>query len=387
MSLSPGAGGRARGAQIAPFYAGQIGRRAAELKAAGRTIIPMHFGQPTDGTPPAARAAAARWLALDPTGYFESAALVERIARHYRDSYGVEVAPQRIQLTTGASAALVAAFAALFAAGDRVGVARPGYPAYRNVLTGLGRVPVEIECGASDGFRLTAALAAAAGPLQGLVVASPANPTGAMLGRAELAELVAYCRERGTRLISDELYHGISYGKRAVSALELDEQAIVINSFSKLYRMPGWRLGWMVVPAALAAHVSAYLINFCLTPPTLAQHAALAALDDPASLAASVSRYAHNRELLLREFAALGMRGLVAPDGAFYLYADVGHLTDDSLSFCLRMLEDTGVAAAPGIDFDLVHGRHYLRFSFAVAPEQAAQAVALLAPWFARQRL
>ena len=381
-----GPGLAARGADIPPFYAGRIGRRAAELRRAGRTIIPMHFGQPTEGTPAPARAAAERALAADPTGYYESAELVERIARHYHERYGVVVEPERIQLTNGASAALVAAFAALFATGDRVALARPGYPAYRNVLAALGRVPVEIDTAAGQGFKLSAAaVAAVAPPLHGLVVASPANPTGAMLERAELAAIAGLCRERGTRLISDELYHGISYGRSPVSALELDPDAIVINSFSKLYRMPGWRLGWIVVPAALAARLSAYVINFFLTPPTLAQYAALAALDDPAALAAAVGRYAVNRELLLEEFAAMGIRGLTPPDGAFYLYADVGHLTDDSLAFCLRMLEDTGVASAPGIDFDPLHGQRFVRFSFAVTTAEAAAAAVLLRSWFARQ--
>ena len=385
-----GAGGggplAARGAEIPPFYAGRIGRRAADLRRAGRSIIAMHFGQPTEGTPPPARAAAARTLAADPTGYLELPQLVERIARHYLESYGLTIAPERIQLTCGASAALVAAFAALFAAGDRVALARPGYPAYRNVLTALGRIPVEIDTGPEQGFRLTAAaLAAVDAPLHGVVVASPANPTGAMLGRDQLAAMVELCRARGARLISDELYHGISYGGPPVSALELDPDAVVINSFSKLYRMPGWRLGWIVSPTALAARMSAYVINFSLTAPTLSQHAGLAAFDDPAALAESVRGYAINRELLLPELTAMGLGGLTAPEGAFYLYADVGHLTDDSLGFCLRLLEDTGVATAPGIDFDPVHGHRFIRLSFAVTTHEVEAAIKLLRAWLKRQ--
>jgi aspartate/methionine/tyrosine aminotransferase len=375
-----------RGVDIPPFYAGQIGRRARELARTGREIVPMHYGQPTAGTPPAARAAAARMLAEDPTGYVELPELVERLVRHYRDSYRLEIEPGRVLLTNGASAALVVAFAALFAPGDAIGVGRPGYPAYRNVLKALGREAVEIDLGAAEGFRLTAArLAGVRRPLHGLVVASPANPTGAMLDRAELAALAAACRARGTRLIADEIYHGISFGAPAVCALEVEPDAVVINSFSKFFRMPGWRLGWMVVPAALAARLSAYVVNFFLTPATVSQHAALAAFDDLAGLADSVRVYARNRELLLREFATMGVDVLVPPDGAFYLYADVGHLTRDSLAFCHRLLDDTGVATAPGIDFDTAHGQRYLRFSFAVTTAEAERAVELLRPWLARQ--
>jgi aspartate/methionine/tyrosine aminotransferase len=375
-----------RGADVPPFYAGLIGRQATELRRLGREVIPMHFGQPTAGTPPRARAAAAAALASDPTGYFESRELVRRIARHYRECHGVEVAEERILLTNGASAGLVAAFAALFAPGDRVGVCRPGYPAYRNALRALGRTPVEIDCGAAAGFRLEAAvLAAIEPPLHGLVVASPANPTGAMLGREALARLAAACRARGTRLISDEIYHGISFGAPAVCALEVDPDAVVINSFSKLYRMPGWRIGWLVAPAALAAQLSAYVINFFLTAATLSQHAALAAFDDAEDLAAVVASYRVNRELLLAALPGMGITGVAPPDGAFYLYADVGHLTDDSLAFCQRLLAETGVATAPGIDFDTRDGQRYLRFSFAVTTREVERAIGVLGPWFRAQ--
>jgi aspartate/methionine/tyrosine aminotransferase len=376
----------ARGADVPPFHTSLIARRAGELARRGREVIPMHFGQPTAGTPPLARAAALAALQADPIGYVESRELIARIARHYRESYGVEVAPERILLTAGASAALVAVFAALFAAGDRVAVGRPGYPAYRNALKALGRVAVEIDCDPAAGYRLSAAaLRAVEGTLHGVVVASPANPTGAMLGRSELAALIAVCQQRGLTLVSDEIYHGISYGARAVSALEIDPQAIVINSFSKLYRMPGWRLGWLVVPAALAARLSAYVVNLFLTPPTIAQHAALAVFDDPAELAAVVAGYRRNRDLLIAELAAAGVTRVAPPDGAFYLYADVGHLTRDSFEFCERLLADTGVAAAPGIDFDTAHGNRYVRLCFALRPAEVERAVALLRPWLARQ--
>ena len=375
-----------RGLDVPPFYAGKLGRQAGEQARAGQTIIPMHYGQPTAGTPPKALAAAQRALELDPTGYVESRELIERIARHYRDSCGIEVDPGRILLTAGASAALVAVFAGLFEPGDRIGVGRPGYPAYRNAVRALGREVVEIDCGVDVGFRLSAAAVAAVSPaLHGLVVASPANPTGAMLPRAELAALATVCRARGIRLISDEIYHGISYGERAVSALEVDPDALVINSFSKLYRMPGWRLGWIVAPPALAARLSPYVVNFFLTPPTLSQHAAIAAFDDGEELGRSIVSYRVNRDLLLAGLAKLGIDRVRPPEGAFYLYADVGHLTRDSLAFCQKLLRETGIATAPGIDFDTEHGQRFIRLSFAVSTAQVSRALELLGPWVAQQ--
>lgn len=376
-----------RGADVAPFWAGHIGAQAAALARAGREVVPMHFGQPTAGAPPSAVAAARAAMEAGPLGYWESPQLKARIARHYADEYGLEVAPERILLTSGASAALVATFAALFDPGDRIALARPGYPAYRNALRALGRVPVEIECGPDVAFRLGAtALLGAPGPVHGVVAASPANPTGAVLRREDLEALAGACRDRRIRLISDEIYHGIAYGTRAVCALEVEPEAIVINSFSKLYRMPGWRLGWMVVPPALAARLDAYLVNFFLTPPALSQHAALAAFDDLAELRASVAGYARNRELLLEALPRLGCRNVVAPEGAFYFYVDVGHLTDDSLAFCRRLLDDTGVSLAPGIDFDPgERGRCCVRISFAVRTPEVERAIALLAEWLPRQ--
>jgi aspartate/methionine/tyrosine aminotransferase len=371
---------------VPPFYTSRIARRATELREQGRAVIPMHFGAPTAGTPPGVRRAAAAALADDPNSYVESRELIERISRHYHDAYGVHVAPSRIQLTAGASAGLVAAFTALFNPGDSIAVGRPGYPAYRNAMQALGRRTVEIGLDAASGYRLSGAhLDAVPDPLHGLLVASPANPTGAMLDAAALDELATRCRARRITLISDEIYHGISYGERAVSALEVNDDAIVINSFSKLFRMPGWRLGWMVVPEALAPRLSAYVINCFLTPPALAQRAALAAFDDPTELAAVVGVYRANRELLLAELAAAGIGGIVAPEGAFYLYLDVAHLTCDSLAFCTQLLEDTGVAAAPGLDFDPVGGHGAIRLSFAVSAQEAARAAVLLRDWLALQ--
>jgi aspartate/methionine/tyrosine aminotransferase len=371
-----------RGPQIPPFYAGEIGRRGALRVRAGLPLLAMHFGQPSAGAPSAALAAAHRELDRDPLGYWESVPLRERLARHYQDTYGVTVAPERILLTAGASAGLVAAFAALFRAGDRVALVCPGYPAYRNTLRALGLVPLELRCGREQGYKPTPAMLEALDPAPaGLVLASPANPTGTMLDAGELAGLLDACRHRGIRVISDEIYHGISFGARAVSALEHDAEAIVINSFSKLYRMPGWRLGWMVVPQDWAAGISAYLINMFLTPASLAQHAALAAMDETRDLQHWVGIYARNRSRLLAGLADLGIHGIAPPDGAFYLYADIGHVTQDSLAFCKRAVDEIGVGLAPGIDFDPEQGDRYVRFSFAVSPAELEQALALLAQW------
>lgn len=371
-----------RGVSIPPFYAGLIGRRASELARAGRAVIPMQFGQPTAGAPPGALAAARSALESDPMGYWESGALSERLLAFYRDEHGVTLDPRQLLLTAGASAALVATFAACFARGDRVAITRPGYPAYRNALLGLGLVPVEMECSSRNGFRPTAAMLAALDPAPaGFVLASPANPTGAMVDRAEMTRIVAVCKERGIRLVSDEIYHGITFEAPAVSALEVDPDTIVINSFSKRYRMPGWRLGWLVAPAAVTSTLHSYLINFFLTPSSVAQHAALAAMDETVELQRSVEEYAVNRALLVRELPRMGFAHVSPPEGAFYVYADVGHVTGDSLSFCLQLLEDTGVAIAPGIDFDPEFGKRFVRLSFAVSTNETKRACELLNEW------
>ncbi|HSN73109.1 MAG TPA: pyridoxal phosphate-dependent aminotransferase [Steroidobacteraceae bacterium] len=371
-----------RGPAIPPFYAGEIGRRGLARRRAGLPVIPMHFGQPTAGAPATALAVAHEVLDADPLGYYESVPLTERIAQHYAETYGVVLDPRRVLLTAGASAGLVASFAALFRKGDRVAVVRPGYPAYRNALRAMGLVPVEMHAGPDRHFKPSAAMLEEIDPAPaGFILASPANPTGAMVDQHELGAIVEVCRTRGIRLISDEIYHGITYAGHAVSALEHDPRAIVINSFSKLYRMPGWRLGWMIVPEDWVQSFSAYLINMFLTPPTLSQHAALAAMDAAADLAASVATYARNRDRLIAGLAKLGITKLAPPDGAFYLYADIGHLTGNSLEFCIRAVDEIGVALAPGIDFDPDEGHRYVRFSFAVSPQQIDDALTLLAGW------
>ena len=373
-------------ADVEPFHAIAISRLAHELKAQGRSIIHMEFGQPSTGAPRAAIARAHEVLNTDGMGYWESTALKARLARHYRDSYDIQVDGDQFILTCGASPALVLALSSSFAAGDRVALARPGYVAYRNTLRALNLVPVEIPCGKSSRFQLTAASLAALDPTpSGVIVASPANPTGTIIDAAELGAIAKVCRNRGIRIISDEIYHGLSYGEPAHSMLEFEPTALVINSFSKYFSMVGWRLGWLLVPREQIQRARAYMGNLFLTAPSLSQHAGLVALDCHEELQGHVAMYARNRALLLAALPAFGLEEIAPPDGAFYVYADVRRYTDNSLAFCEAMLRDTGVATAPGIDFDPVEGRHFIRFSFAVEYNEVEDAIGRLRPWFAKR--
>ncbi|ALH78993.1 aminotransferase class I/II-fold pyridoxal phosphate-dependent enzyme [Sphingopyxis macrogoltabida] len=371
-------------AAIEPFHAIAISRMAHELAAEGRSIIHMEFGQPSTGAPAAAIARAHAVLDSDAMGYWESIPLKDRIARHYAETYGVSVAREQIILTCGASPALVLALTALFEPGDRLAFARPGYVAYRNTAKALYLDAQEIECGPDERFQLSAAAIAALDPAPaGIIVASPANPTGTIIARDELAAIVDVCRQRGIRIVSDEIYHGLSYAEPAASVLEWDSEAVVINSFSKYFSMAGWRLGWIVAPVDLIDTVRARMGSLFLTPPSLAQHAGLAAFDCAGELEGHVETYARNRAIMLRALPAMGLREIAPPDGAFYIYANVAHLTDDSMAFCKQLLADTGVAAAPGIDFDPVDGARFIRFSFAVSTPLVEEAIARMAPWFA----
>jgi aspartate/methionine/tyrosine aminotransferase len=373
-------------AAIDPFHAISIGALAHALQDRGHSVIHMEYGQPSTGAPAKAIAVAHRVLDADAMGYWENAALKERLARHYRASYGVTIDPEQVILTCGASPALVLALSTLFQPGDRVALARPGYVAYRNVLKALHMVPVEIDCGEQVRFQLTARALVELDPApEGVIVASPANPTGTVIPADELAAIAAVCAERGIPLVSDEIYHGISYVGPCRSMLEFAPAALVINSFSKYYSMAGWRLGWLIVPPDAIGPARARMGNLFLTPPSLAQHAGLAALDSSEELDGHVATYARNRELMLQGIERLGLSRIAPPDGAFYIYADIGHLTDDSLAFCRRMLEETGVATAPGIDFDPAGGHRFIRFSFAVSTALVEEALARLEPWFAAQ--
>jgi aspartate/methionine/tyrosine aminotransferase len=368
---------------VSPFQAIAVSRLAHELQAAGRSIIHMEFGQPSTGAPKRAVETAHKVLDTESMGYWESPALKARICQHYADTYGVEVKPRRLAITCGASPALVLALSSAFAPGDQVALARPGYVAYRNTIRALNLVPLEIACGEETRFQLTAAQIEALDPAPaGLIIASPANPTGTILPEAELVAIVAVCAARGIRIISDEIYHGLSYGPNTASVLEHTADAFVINSFSKYFSMAGWRLGWIVSPDDMASRVAAYIGNMFLTAPSLSQHAGLVAMDCRDELEGHVRTYTHNRDLMLAALPALGLERIAPPDGAFYIYADISRFTDDSLAFCMQLLKDTGVATAPGVDFDPDNGHRYMRFSFAVSTPEVEDALARITPWF-----
>jgi len=344
----------------------------------------MEYGQPSTGAPAAAIAAAHDTLDTDAMGYWESQPLKTRIARHYHERDGVEIDPSQIILTCGASPALVMALSLTGWPGARVAFARPGYVAYRNNARALFMEPVEVPCGEQAGYQIDAAAIAALNPAPDIVIlASPANPTGTVIADDELTRIAQVCAERGIAIIADEIYHGITFGKTARSVLAAAPDALIVNSFSKYFSMPGWRLGWLVVPPAMVDQARARMGNLFLTPPVLSQKAGLVAFDCTAELESHVATYARNRDLLLAALPALGLSHIAPPDGAFYIYADVGHLTDDSLGFAMRLLEDTGVAIAPGVDFDPVEGNRFIRFSFAVSTPLVVEAIARMVPWFA----
>lgn len=372
--------------QLEPFHAITISAIAQRLMAEGRSVIRMEYGQPSTGAPAAALARARAVLDEEDKGYWESTELLARLARYMEETTGVAVSPEQIVLTCGASPALVIALSLRFAPGARVAIARPGYVAYRNTLRALSIEPVELPCGPEVGYQITAAALAALDPApDGVIIASPANPTGTVIATEEMAAIAEVCRARGIHVVSDEIYQGITYGAPASSMLPFERQAIVVNSFSKYFSMPGWRLGWLVVPEDLVGQARARMGNLFLTPPSLSQHAGLAALDCGEELDGHVRTYARNRDLLLAALPAMGLARIAPPDGAFYVYADVGHLTQDSMAFCIRLLEETGVATAPGIDFDPVDGHRFVRFSFAVSTPLVEEAIARMVPWFQAQ--
>jgi aspartate/methionine/tyrosine aminotransferase len=371
-------------AQVEQFEAIAISRIAHELAEGGVDVIHMEFGQPSTSAPAPAIAEAHRVLDLEAMGYWESNALKERIARYYAETHGVAVDREQVILTCGASPAFVLALSCLFAPGARVALARPGYVAYRNTLKALYLDPVELPCGEAERYQVTAAALAALEPApDGLIVASPANPTGTVIPPEELAAIARVCSERGIRVISDEIYHGLTFGEPAASMLEHLPEAFIVNSFSKYYSMPGWRLGWAVVPPDAVDAARARMGNLFLTPPVIAQRAGLVAFDCREELEAHRETYARNRQLMLAALPRLGLRHVAPPDGAFYLYADIGHLTNDSVAFCKALLRETGVCTAPGVDFDPVDGHRFIRFSFAVSTAQVEQAIARMVPWFA----
>jgi len=371
---------------VPPFHAMEMAGLATAREATGASVVHLEVGQPWSPAPAAVLAAAARALERDRIGYTNASGLLslrKRIAGHYQDWYGVELDPTALVITAGASAGFTLAFLACFDPGDRVGVVEPGYPCYRNTLLALGVEPVAIAVGPESRWAPTPELLDRAGPLEGLVVASPSNPTGTVLARERLAEVVEWCRAHDTQLISDEIYHGITYGQRAESALALSSDAIVVSSFSKYFSMTGWRLGWITAPRAVMEAVERFQQNLYICAPALSQHAAVAAFDCAEELDGHVARYAHNRQVLLEGLASAGLTDRAAADGAFYVYADVSHLTDDSRLLCRRWLEEVGVTTGPGIDFDLARGHQFVRFSYSGNADDIADGCRRLAAWTA----
>jgi aspartate/methionine/tyrosine aminotransferase len=372
-----------RRALVPPFIAMDVMREANERAAAGANIIHLEVGQPSTPAPRAVLAAAEIALRSEVLGYTDALgipSLREAIARHYRAAYGVTLDPAQIVITTGSSAGFVLAFLASFDAGERVGLAAPSYPAYRNILAALDLVPVELPAGPAEHYQATLDLVRNA-QIDGLIIASPANPTGSMIEPAQIAALARHCDQAGIRLVSDEIYHGIVYGKTAATAAGLSDSAIIVNSFSKYYSMTGWRIGWMVVPLAMLRAIECLAQNIFISPPALPQYAALAAFDARDELEGNRRRYAENREMLLAELPRAGFERFAPADGAFYLYADISELTGDSRDFCRRMLHDVGVACTPGIDFDPQRGHTTMRLCFAGATGDIAEAIRRLKSW------
>jgi aspartate/methionine/tyrosine aminotransferase len=381
-------------AGIPPFYVMDVWLAAAERQRSHGDLVNLSAGQPSAQAPAPIRAAAADALANHNLGYTVALGipeLREAIAASYADRYGVAVSPDEVVVTTGSTGGFLLAFLACFDVGDRVGVTSPGYPCYRNILSALGCEVVEIPCGPETRFQPTVEmLAAIEPPVKGLVLASPANPTGTVIPPAELAAIATWCEAGGVQLVSDEIYHGLVYpgAPETSCAWQTSREAIVVNSFSKYYAMTGWRLGWLLVPQTLARAVDRLTGNFSICPPALPQFAAVAAFsqESEAEADALVGDYAINREMLLRGLPEIGLPRLAPADGAFYVYADISDYSTDSLDFCAKLLADTGVAIAPGIDFDTVHGGGYVRLSFAGATSDIAEALRRMESWLAGQR-
>ncbi|MCT2540742.1 pyridoxal phosphate-dependent aminotransferase [Sedimentimonas flavescens] len=370
--------------QVDPFIVMDVVEAARAAEAAGRHIIHMEVGQPSTPAPAQARAALAEALERDSLGYTVSLglpALREGIARLYARWYGVDLDPARVVVTAGSSGAFVLAFSALFDAGDRVALGEPGYPSYRQILRAMSVTPVGIQSRPENRYQPVPSEIPA--DVQGLIVASPGNPSGTMLGKPQLAALMAEAAARDIAFISDEIYHGLHYGDRAVSALEISDQAYVINSFSKYFSMTGWRVGWMVVPEDHIRTVERLAQNLFICPPHASQIAALAALDCIDELEANRAVYAENRRLMLEGLPKAGFTKIAPPDGAFYIYADVSDLTQDSVAFAAEILEKAGVAVTPGLDFDPRRGARTLRFSYARATADIAEGLGRLTRFMA----
>jgi aspartate/methionine/tyrosine aminotransferase len=372
---------------VPPFMVMDVMAAAARIEAQGGRVIHMEVGQPAAPAPTTALAAARTALSRGRLGYTETLGiptLRARIARHYRETYAVEVDPARIVVTTGSSAGFILAFLALFEPGDRVAVALPGYPPYRHILRALGCEPVAIETTPAGRWAITPEMLVAAhraSPLKGVLIASPANPTGTMMSPAALRAIIDAAGNEGIHLISDEIYHGLDYAFAAETAARLSDSVVIINSFSKYFCMTGWRVGWMVLPGPLVRAIDRLQGNLAISVPTLSQIAAEAAFEGGAEMEAVKHGYEQNRRILLDGLPKAGFESFLPVDGAFYLYADVSRFCDDSLEFAQRMLTETHVAATPGADFDPRQGRKFIRFSYAGSSAEMEEAVARIAAW------
>jgi len=363
--------------------------RANALGRAGRSVFHLETGQPGTRAPKRALEAASKALADEALGYTEALgrpALRERISRYYRETHGVDVAPERVMITTGSSAGFILAFISLFEAGQVLALAAPGYPAYRNIAHALDLRPHFIACREAEQFRLTARAIVEAKGIDGVLIASPANPSGTVIGSDELAAIVDVCAERKLKLISDEIYHGITYAGPAQTALAYSRDVVVINSFSKYFSMTGWRIGWMVVPDNFVRTIERLAQSFYISPPTISQIAALAALDSIDELDAHVRTYAANRSRLLAALKDAGFGAVAPADGAFYLYANVEPFGLDSETLTKRLLEEAGIAATPGHDFDPVDGDGWVRFSYAGSQSEVDAAADALVAWCCNAR-
>ncbi|WP_333685046.1 pyridoxal phosphate-dependent aminotransferase [Pontibaca methylaminivorans] len=374
--------------QVDPFIVMDVMEAARRAEAAGRHIIHMEVGQPGTGAPRSAMEALCARMQAEPLGYTVSPGLPElraRIARLYGEWYDVDLAPSRVLVTSGSSGGFLLAFTALFDSGARVGVGAPGYPSYRQILRALGLEPVDLPTTAGNRYQPVPANIAGR-DLAGLVIASPGNPTGTMLDRAALGALVEATRAGGVSLVSDEIYHGLEYGERAVSALELTDDVYVVNSFSKYFSMTGWRVGWMVVPEDHVRVVERLAQNLFICAPHASQIAALAAMDCGGELAGNLAVYRRNRALMLEGLPRAGFTDIAPPDGAFYVYADVSAITDDSRILAAEILEQAGVAVTPGLDFDPQRGHRTLRFSYARETADITEGLARLVAFMEARR-
>ncbi len=373
---------------VSPFVVMDIMRAADERVSAGQNVLHLEVGQPATSAPKGVIKKVTNALNFEKLGYtlaLGNFKLRKRIARYYQERYNCKIEPDRVAITTGSSGGFILAFLAAFEPDDTVALATPSYPAYRNILFALGVKTVEILTGPDTNFQPTPELIDSTisriGKLDGLIVASPSNPTGTMINPNELSQLVSYCSQNQIRLISDEIYHGITYSMDAETAIKFSDEVFVINSFSKYFSMTGWRLGWMIMPKGLDRSIECLAQNLFISPPSLSQIGGIAAFDCSEELEENVKRYCKNRDLLLRQLPNVGFKKLARADGAFYIYADVSEITNDSAALCSEILNDTGVALTPGTDFDPSRGHHYIRLSFAGPTSDIEEAIQKLLHW------